>query len=248
MRQFGLIGYPLSHSFSKKFFTEKFQSEGLSHCHYELFPISSIDHLPDLVKKTPFLEGLNVTIPYKESVIAFLDELHGAAAIIKAVNTIKIVRQANEIKLIGYNTDAPGFERALIPLLKPWHTNALVLGNGGAAKAVCFTLTTLGINWQLVSRKPENPELLSYPMLTGEILKTHTLLINTTPLGMHPHIDSYPPIPYEHITEQHLLFDLVYNPKTTAFLQKGLEKRASISNGLHMLHYQALEAWETWNH
>jgi len=247
MRQFGLIGYPLSHSFSKKFFTEKFQHEGLSQCHYELFPINNIEQVSALIKNSPLLEGLNVTIPYKESVIPLLDELQGAAASIRAVNTIKIVRSSDKIKLIGYNTDAVGFEKAIKPFLKPWHTTALVLGNGGAAKAVCHTLSRLGISWRIVSRNTEGSQVFSYNEISEELVAAHTLIVNTTPLGMFPNTDSCPPIGYEFVREKHLLFDLVYNPEITKFMEKGLLQGADTSNGLSMLHFQALEAWDIWN-
>lgn len=242
MRLFGLIGYPLSHSFSKKYFTEKFEKEKLTDCHYELFPIFSIDELKNVLYRHPDLCGLNVTIPYKEQVISFLDEVDDIVESILACNCISIKNG----KLKGFNTDVVGFERSLKAQLKPHHKKALILGTGGAAKAVEFVLQKLRIDFKYVSRKPiENG--YSYDELTADIIAEHTLIINTTPIGMYPAIDEAPAIPYEAISGNHYLFDLVYNPEKTLFLQKGEERGATIKNGYEMLVIQADESWMIWN-
>lgn len=242
MRLFGLIGYPLSHSFSKRYFTEKFEKEKLTDCRYELFPISSIDELKNVLYRHPDLCGLNVTIPHKEQVISFLDEVDDVVENILACNCISIKNG----KLKGFNTDVVGFERSLKAQLKPHHKKALILGTGGAAKAVEFVLQKLRIDFKYVSRKPiENG--YSYDELTADIIAEHTLIINTTPIGMYPAIDEAPAIPYEAISGNHYLFDLVYNPEKTLFLQKGEERGATIKNGYEMLVIQADESWMIWN-
>jgi shikimate dehydrogenase len=245
MNLYGLIGYPLSHSFSKKYFTEKFIKEGISDSVYELFPLEKIEDLAILIKEKNNLIGLNVTIPYKEKVLPYLHELDESAAKIGAVNTIKFIRTNNLLKLKGYNTDAYGFEQSLKPLLKAHHTHALILGTGGAAKAVEYILKKNNIQYQYVSRTAKN-NILSYNLLTKEILQQYSVIINTSPLGMHPNTAEYPAIPYEYITNNHLLYDLVYNPLATTFMKKGLEKGAIVKNGLDMLHFQAEKAWEIW--
>jgi shikimate dehydrogenase len=242
MRLFGLIGYPLSHSFSKKYFTEKFEREGLADCRYELFPIASIDELPQLLRSQPDLCGLNVTIPYKEQVLSFLHERTGQVKQIRACNCISV----SNGKLKGHNTDITGFERSLEGLLKPHHTRALILGTGGAAKAVEFVLDKRGIAYKYVSRKPSS-KTFSYEQLTPAIIREYTLIINSTPLGMYPHITEAPPIPYESLTPSHYLFDLIYNPEKTLFLKKGEDKGAAIKNGSEMLIIQADESWLIWN-
>ena len=242
MRLFGLIGYPLSHSFSKNFFTEKFEKEEITECSYELFPLKTIDELPSLLKKHPELEGLNVTVPYKKQVLRFLNDTcipQGLAA----CNCINIT--AN--KLVGYNTDITGFEMSIKPLLRSHHKKALVLGNGGAAAAVVYVLMKLGIGFTIVSRTPEYSSMLDYKKVTREIVKEHTLIINTTPLGMHPDENSSPDIPYKYISGDHLLYDLVYNPAKTLFLEKGAKQGATIKNGEEMLILQAEESWRIWN-
>jgi len=243
MRLFGLIGYPLSHSFSKKYFEEKFKREEITNCSYELFPIESIDKLKQTLQEHPNLEGLNVTIPYKLQVLLFLDSSPGIPKDIKACNCIKIV----EGKLHGYNTDVIGFEKSLQPLLKPWHKKALILGNGGATEAVMHVLKKLDISFNIVSRSLHTNSTLCYKDLSEEIMKESLLIINTTPLGMHPQTNQYPDIPYEFITQKHLLYDLIYNPPKTVFLQKGEEKKALIKNGEEMLILQAEESWRIWN-
>lgn len=242
MRQFGLIGFPLSHSFSKKYFTRKFEKEGIVDCSYELYPLSSIDELPALLHEHPGIEGLNVTIPYKKAV---LPHLHSSAIPegLQACNCIRI--QAGT--LTGYNTDATGFEKSLSPLLQPHHRKALVLGNGGAAEAVLFVLRKKGIAVSVVSRQLHTGSSLVYEQLTETVMREHTLIINTTPLGMYPVIDQCPALPYASVTPDHLLYDLVYNPQKTLFLQKGEEQGAVIKNGEEMLILQAEESWRIWN-
>ncbi len=246
MRKFGLIGYPLSHSFSKKYFTNKFEKEGVNDAQYELFPIESIDELTQLLADNSDLIGLNVTIPYKEQVIPFLDALDSKAESIGAVNTIKIV----DSKLTGYNTDYHGFKDSLIKFIGPNPTpeKALILGTGGASKAVKTALDDLGTNCQFVSRKPTNGQL-SYEDLSSSTnhFSTSLLIINTTPLGTSPNEDTLPELPYHLLTQDHFLYDLVYNPMKTAFMQKGIEAKCWVKNGLEMLHGQAEKAWEIWN-
>ena len=243
-RLFGLIGKKLGHSFSKTYFTEKFQKENLKDYEYHLFELSDIHEFPGLVKANPSLAGLNVTIPYKQEIMPFLNEIDGAAAQISAVNTISI----SNGKLKGYNTDAPGFKRSLLetPNINTIK-GALVLGNGGAAQAVKFCLAQLGIPFKCVSR---SLALDCIPYDENELkilLGSHNLLINTTPLGMYPDTEKRPLIPYSEITKNHILFDLVYNPELTAFLKEGQSRGAVVKNGLDMLHYQAEYAWQVWN-
>lgn len=246
MKTYGLIGYPLSHSFSKKYFTEKFLNEGIEDHQYELFPIEDIKILPDLIAENPSLCGLNVTIPHKVNVLCYLNEVDEAAEKIGAVNCISIKSFDGETYLKGYNTDAYGFESSLVPLLQPQHTKALVFGDGGAAKAVKYVLEKLGIGYQVVVRK-EAPGAILYSDISPEILASHLLLINTTPLGMSPHVDTYPEIDYSQLGTQHLAYDLVYNPLETAFLTKAAVQGAQIKNGLEMLYQQAEKAWAIWN-
>jgi shikimate dehydrogenase len=242
MRLYGLIGYPLAHSFSKKYFTEKFEKEGLYNCRYENFPIVSIEKFKTVLDLNPELKGLNVTIPYKEQVIPYLNEASSVVQNIKACNCIKI----EDGKLIGYNTDVIAFERSLKSQLQPYHTKALVLGTGGAAKAVAFVLEKLHINCQFVSRKFSSNNI-SYEQITPATIADHLLIINTTPLGMHPHVSEMPVLMYNAITSKHYLFDLIYNPEKTLFLKKGEEKGAIIKNGYEMLVLQAEESWKIWN-
>ena len=242
MRLFALIGYPLTHSFSKKYFTEKFEKEGLKDCRYEHFSIDDISKLKTVLEENPDLCGLNVTIPYKEQVLSFLNEKNELVKQIKACNCISIKKG----KLKGYNTDVLGFEQSLQEKLKPQHKKALILGTGGAAKAVEFVLDKHNIAYKYVSRKPSSKNY-SYEQLTPSIIKSHTLIINTTPLGMYPAVTEAPPIPYESLTSDHYLFDLIYNPEVTLFLRKGQEKGAAIKNGYQMLVIQAEESWKIWN-
>ncbi|HMQ47685.1 MAG TPA: shikimate dehydrogenase [Saprospiraceae bacterium] len=244
-RLFGLIGYPLTHSFSKKYFSEKFEQEGIAGAHYELFPLTAIQELPELMAKQPNLVGLNVTIPYKEQVMAYLDALDAGAAAVGAVNCIHFVNGRST----GYNTDVYGFEQSLLNILKEQKNKtqtALVLGTGGAAKAVCYVLKKLEIDHRLVSRSPGIGDC-TYEDLDASVVEKYQLIINTTPLGMAPKVDACPPLPYDAIGASHILFDLVYNPLETLFLQKGKERGAVVKNGLEMLHLQAERAWQIWN-
>ncbi len=244
-RIFGLIGFPLSHSFSKRYFTEKFQREHIPGCSYELFPLEMIEMLPDLISMHPGLAGLNVTIPYKESVIPFLDAMDTVAGAVGAVNAIAI----DKGRLTGYNTDVYGFEVSLTRFIhdsgkKP--PGALVLGTGGASKAVCWVLRKMEIPFLPVSRTA-GANLITYDRVEREHLARYPLVINTTPAGMAPYIDQCPPIPYEFLTAENLLFDLVYNPEKTRFLERGEQSGCRIQNGLEMLYLQAEHAWALWN-
>ena len=242
MLLFGLIGYPLSHSFSKNYFTEKFKKEGIENCRYENFPLADIQELPKLLAANPDLRGLNVTIPHKETVLQFLSDKDELVKQTRACNCMKIV----DGKLIGYNTDVTGFERSLRHKLDPSHKTALILGTGGAAKAVEFVLRKIGIHYGYVSRYPSLKNL-SYEQLIPEVMEKNTLIINTTPLGMYPKVAEAPPLPYHLLTRRHFLFDLVYNPEKTLFLKKGEEQGAAIQNGYDMLVYQAEDSWRIWN-
>ncbi|MEO5945716.1 MAG: shikimate dehydrogenase [Chitinophagaceae bacterium] len=241
---YGLIGYPLSHSFSKKYFVEKFEREGFTNCRFENFPIQSIDELNSLLKEHyTSLKGLAVTIPYKQQILKFLDSATEIPPEMKACNCIKIDKD----KLTGYNTDWVGFEKSFVGNLKSHHKKALVLGNGGAALAVCFVLKKLDIHYEIVSRNIHDGSTLTYTDLTVNIVKEHTVIINTTPLGTFPSVNESPLIPYTGITTRHYLFDLVYNPEKTIFLKKGEEHGATIKNGADMLAIQAEENWKIWN-
>lgn len=245
MRTFGLIGYPLSHSFSQKYFTQKFERENIAGCEFRNFPLEDIAKLPALLKEYPSLEGLSVTIPHKQNILPYLNEIDPPAKEIGAVNCIRLSHQGKSLRLKGYNTDVHGFGQSLKPLLKPHHTQALVLGTGGAAKAVSYFLDKSKIKFRLVSKSGKG---ISYNSLTRSLIEENTLIINTTPLGMFPNLDACPEIPYEFLSPQHLLYDLTYNPEESLFLRKGKEKGAQIKNGLEMLHLQAEKAWEIWNH
>ena len=241
--QLGLIGYPLSHSLSKRYFAEKFTKENLSHYRYDNFPLTAIDDFPLLLERHPNLKGLNVTIPYKQAVIPYLHQLSEEAAKVGAVNTIVI----QEDRLSGHNSDVYGFRESLTTLVEDTHDlQALVLGTGGAAKAVWYVLDTLGISYRKVSRKASE-EAISYDMVTDTLLHEHRLIINTTPLGMHPDIDLAPALPYEFLTDQHFLYDLIYNPEQTQFMRQGLVEGAKVKNGYDMLVLQAERSWEIWH-
>jgi shikimate dehydrogenase len=246
MKHLGLIGYPLSHSFSVKYFTEKFRREGITGFEYVNYPIQSVRELMPLLEEKQDLIGLNVTIPHKKEVIPLLDEIDPEAAKIGAVNTIRIKRSPGNIHLKGYNSDAYGFRESLIPLLGAGHRYALVLGTGGASKAVTHVLEQLGINFQYVSRTPAEGQL-HYLDLCYAVMKKHTLIVNTTPLGTHPNTSAFPNIPYDLLTPDHVLYDLVYNPPETEFLRLGRQKGARIMNGHEMLVLQAEKSWEIWN-
>jgi shikimate dehydrogenase len=243
MRRYGIIGYPLGHSFSQKYFTEKFIKEGITNCSYEMFPIPDIAELKNIIANTPNLCGLNITIPHKQSVLAFLDDTSKLPQGLQASNCIKI----SNGKLIGYNTDVMGFEQSLLPQLKSHHKNALILGNGGAAEAIKFVLQKLNIHYKVISRKLHDGSHLTYADLNEQIIKAHTLIINTTPLGTFPNVNECAAIPYQYLTAQHFLFDLVYNPAKTLFLQKGEQQGAATQNGYDMLVVQAQESWKIWS-
>lgn len=242
---YGLIGNPLGHSFSADFFNDKFKKEGINES-YKLFPLENIELLPSLLEKYPDLKGLNVTIPYKRDVLQYLDSLSDAVKEIGAVNVIKIIRDRETVKLIGYNSDAVGFRKTIEPLLKPYMKRALVLGTGGASKAVIYVLKSLGLEVISVSRK-RTESSISYSDISPELLTTCFVIVNTTPLGMWPKVDEAPDIPYSALTEKYLLYDLVYNPQITEFMKKGALRGATVKNGLDMLHEQAIEAWRIWN-
>lgn len=242
---YGLIGLTLSHSFSKTYFDEKFFREGLRDYHYELFPLKEVDEIETLIKETKGLHGLNVTIPYKEAVMKHLDEIDTVAKAIGAVNVIKF----KDGKRLGYNTDFTAFYETLVKWLPKDRTfKALILGTGGSSKAVQEALKKVGIEFQLVSREKKK-NTLTYEEVNAQpsIIAEHHLIINTTPLGMHPNTDSIPPLDYEHLTKNHYVYDLIYNPARTLFLQKAEMRGATIKNGLEMLHVQAERAWEIWN-
>lgn len=246
MKKYGILGYPLAHSFSKRFFTEKFE-RGKVDAAYENFEIDNISKFPKIITENPNLIGLNVTIPYKEQVIPYLNELEDAAREVGAVNTIKISRTETEVYLKGFNTDTHGFENSLKPLLKPQHSKALILGTGGASKAVKYVLSKLGIDFISASIEELKENEIRYEAIDSRIMTERLLIINATPLGTFPDVDTSPKIPYELITENHLLFDLVYNPETTKFMKMGLKKGATVKNGNEMLQLQALKSYKIWN-
>jgi len=233
---YGLIGFPLDHSWSPAYFQKRFREEGLKHHEYQLFPLKNLNHLPSLLANTPTLQGLNVTIPYKETILSFIDIIDPVAKEIGAVNTIRIQHSGNKRKLIGYNTDAGGFASSAD---FSDHRAALILGTGGAARAISYALSKMGITYTLVSRTGANKNVLSYRDLNPEILDHHTLIINTTPLGMSPTTQNAPVLPYHLISSKHFLYDLVYNPETTQFMKHGIAQGARVQSGLSMLHDQA---------
>lgn len=241
---FGLIGKKLSHSFSADFFNKKFQKEGIDE-EYRLFPIPDIDDFPLLLALNPDLKGLNVTIPYKQQVIPFLSEISEEAKKIGAVNVIKIISENENITLKGYNTDVIGFRDSLIPLLHENVKEALILGTGGASKAVAYVLDSLGIKYTFVSRNPKAGQI-AYSSITPEIISKNLLIVNTTPLGMFPNIEEYPEIPYQYLTPEHICYDLIYNPAETQFMKNSALNGAQVKNGLEMLELQALAAWDIW--
>ncbi len=240
--RFGLIGKNISYSFSRGYFKQKFLDLNLPDHSYENFDLPQIEDFVQLLKTNKNVKGLNVTIPYKESIIPFLDDLDPKAEKIGAVNTIKI----HKSNLKGYNTDFYGFERSLTPLLKSHHQKALILGTGGASKAVAYVFEDLEIPFKFVSRTPGDNEI-SYDDLSEKIMDNYKIIINCTPLGTYPMIEVKPEIPYEFISQDHFLFDLIYNPERTAFLKEGEKKGATVCNGLKMLEQQAEKAWEIWN-
>ncbi|WP_106828999.1 shikimate dehydrogenase family protein [Parabacteroides pacaensis] len=246
MQKYGLIGYPLGHSFSKDYFNQKFESEKID-AEYVNFSIPEIKEFKNVLKENPDLCGLNVTLPYKTQVMQYLDEIDEDAKQIGAVNVIKFTKGLfGKLKLKGYNTDVIGFKRSIEPLLDKNHTKALILGTGGASKAVFHGLKQLGIEATFVSRHPADG-VITYADITPAILKEYKIIVNTTPLGMFPNINECPDIPYDQLTPTHLLYDLLYNPDETLFMKKGKQKGATVKNGLEMLLLQAFAGWEIWN-
>ncbi len=243
MKTYGIIGSPLTHSFSQQYFTEKFQREGITDARYKVYPISAVDQVHGLIRENPGLRGLNVTIPYKQSVLRHLDDVSNLPEGLQACNCIRIENG----KTFGYNTDVTGFELSVLPLLKKQHTAALVLGNGGAAEAVRSVLQKLKIQCTTVSRNVPGDGSLTYSRVDQSVIESNKLIINTTPLGTFPRTGECPDIPYRYLTPEHLLYDLVYNPAKTLFLQKGEAEGAVIKNGFEMLVLQAEESWKIWN-
>lgn len=243
-KRYGLIGFPLEHSFSKKYFTQKFKKEKIN-ARYSLFEIEKIEEVKEIIKKDK-LQGLNVTIPYKEQIIEYVNELDETAMHIGAVNVLKITHYKDRVHLKGYNTDAVGFDDSISPWLKPHHKKALILGTGGASKAIEYVLKKHGIETTYVSRA-EKPGVITYASLNESTMADHLIIVNATPLGTYPAINTFPDIPYQHITAKHLLFDVVYNPTETVFLKKGKEQGAVTINGSQMLSGQAEAAWKIWN-
>ena len=276
MTTYGLIGYPLGHSFSRKFFTEKFEKEGID-AQYLNFEIPSIEEFPEIIKNNPELRGLNVTIPYKQQVMQYLDDISEEAKAIGAVNVVRIERPSPQPSpimgretmrnagnkpdglpmkgdmseglrgsLIGYNSDVIGFVESIKPLLKPHHKKALILGTGGASKAIRYGLEKkLGMKTLFVSRSAREG-MITYEEVTAEVLKEYEVIVNCSPVGMYPHVDECPALPYEAMNENNLLYDLVYNPLETLFMKKGAEQGATVKNGLEMLHLQAIASWKFW--
>lgn len=242
MDTYGLIGYPLGHSFSRKFFTEKFEKEGID-AQYLNFEIPSIEEFPKTIKNNPTLRGLNVTIPYKQQVMQYLDDISEEAKAIGAVNVVKVGKEG----LTGYNSDVIGFVNSIKPLLKSHHKKALILGTGGASKAIRYGLEEkLGIETLFVSRKAHEG-IITYKDVTADMLQEYEVIVNCSPVGMFPHANECPSLPYEAMNAAHLLYDLVYNPEETLFMKKGAARGATVKNGLEMLHLQALASWDFWN-
>ena len=244
MNKLGLLGRNISYSFSKTYFKEKFENENIKNTTYENFDIESIDLFPTIIKNTNGLKGMNVTIPYKQDVMPYLDKINKKAKIIGAINTIKITKKG---KLVGYNTDCYGFKKSLKPFIKSHHKSALILGTGGASKAVAFSLKNMGIAYKYVSRKLTDGIDFTYQTLTEDDINNHQIIINCTPLGTFPNVDACPNIPYKSINNKHILFDLIYNPEETTFLKHGKQNGATTINGLNMLKLQAEKAWSIWN-
>jgi shikimate dehydrogenase len=245
MRKFGLIGYPLGHSFSKKYFMEKFSREQIKGCSYENYPLKTIGQLHDLILDRD-IEGLNVTIPYKSAVIKYLDWIDPEADAVGAVNVIRIKRSPAKTELIGFNSDIAGIRDTLFPVINPEIRNALVLGTGGGSKAVCYVLKEINVHYKLISRG-KKPGFLTYSEITPEIIINTQLFINTTPLGMYPDTTGKPDLKYDLLNRNQILFDLVYNPEMTSFLAMGKERGCTILSGLKMLYSQAEKSWKIWN-
>jgi len=246
MRKYGLIGFPLGHSFSQKYFTEKFAREQINDCFYENFPIESIGRLPELLRDNPDVCGLNVTIPYKTSVLEYVDVTDPAVIDIGAANVLKIKKIEGRPRIIGYNSDTYGIRESVMPYISQNLKSALILGTGGSSKAVAYTIKKLGLSVTMVSRK-RNPGFIRYSEITASVIAKTDMIINTTPLGMFPDITSCPEIDYDLLNDHHILFDLVYNPEMTEFLIRGKERGCKIISGLQMLYSQAERSWEIWN-
>ncbi len=246
MKKYGLIGYPLGHSFSRKYFTEKFINQGIKDSVYENYPLTDINQLPALISDMPDLCGLNVTIPYKSEVLSFLDFVEREASEIGAVNVIKISRREGRLFLSGFNSDVTGISDSLKPYLKTNLNHALILGTGGSSRSVCFVLKKNGVKITMVSRE-SRAEVISYSDISPDLIADIQLIVNTTPLGMYPAVEGKPEINYSLLGKNHILFDLVYNPEITAFLNSGMKQGCSVIPGLKMLHSQAERAWEIWN-
>ena len=244
MDKYGLIGYPLEHSFSRNYFNEKFRNERID-AEYDNFEIPSIENFKEVLETTPNLRGLNVTIPYKEEVIRYLNELSAEARAIGAVNVIRVTHKGSKTVLKGFNSDVIGFTRSIESMLEPLHRKALILGTGGAAKAVDYGLKSLGLGTLFVSRTAR-PGVITYNDVTPDLIRSHKVIVNCTPLGMYPHVDSCPPLPYEAMDSHTLLYDLLYNPDETLFMQKGRQQGAITKNGLEMLLLHAFASWEMW--
>ncbi len=245
MKTYGLVGFPLTQSFSQKFFTQKFEKENID-ARYLNFEIESIGEFPEIIEDHHDIVGLNVTIPYKEKIISFIQELDPVALEVGAINLVKIIEKKNKPYLIGSNSDVFGFKQSLDKIIKNHHTHALILGTGGASKAVRYVLKEMGIDYKLVSRKPKT-SWLTYQDLTPEIIAHTPLIINTTPLGMFPNVEGFPNIPFKGLNDKHLVYDLIYNPDETLLMQKAKLTGAAVKNGHEMLVLQAEKSWEFWN-
>lgn len=245
MDKYGLIGYPLGHSFSRSFFNDKFKAEKID-AEYLNFEIPSINQFTDIIDANSQLRGLNVTIPYKQQVMDYLDEVSPEARAIGAVNVVRVEHNGKNTRLIGYNSDIIGFTQSIEPLLQDHHKKALILGTGGASKAIRYGLEKLGLETVFVSRTIRD-NCITYADITREVLEEYEVIVNCTPKGMFPHTDECPDIPYEHLTHRNLLYDLVYNPDETLFMKEGKKRGAVVKNGLEMLILQALASWDFWN-
>ena len=246
MKTYGLIGFPLGHSFSRRFFTEKFSKENIE-AEYLNFEIPSIEEFPNIISSNPYLKGLNVTIPYKQQVMQFLDALSPEAKAIGAVNVVKVSHHDGKVNLTGHNSDVIGFVNSIKPLIKEHHKKALILGTGGASRAIHYGLEKkLGLETLFVSRS-KRPGMITYEDINADTLSEYEVIVNCSPCGMHPHVDECPALPYQFMTDRHLLYDLVYNPEETLFMKKGAAQGANVKNGYEMLILQAIASWEIWN-
>lgn len=247
MKLYGIIGNPLGHSFSPGFFNKKFREEGYTDCEYRPFQLRNIDEFPKLIEDHPDLVGLNVTSPFKESIFKYIDQVDRDAKLIGSVNTLKIQKSEHGRKIFGFNTDTYGFEQSLKPYIKGLKTKALIIGTGGASKAVAYVFKKLGIGCEVVTRRPLKANHIVYWAVNKQIMEDHLIIVNATPMGMHPGMPEFPDIPYHYITPNHILFDLVYNPPKTRFLEFGEKAGATTINGMKMFELQALKSWEIWN-